>query len=32
MSGETTEEILKNSEDKPDIVLKDAGEIMKYLD
>lgn len=31
MSGETTEEILEASEDKPDIVLKDAGEILKYL-
>lgn len=31
MSGETTEEILKNSEDKPDIVLKDCGEIIKII-
>ena len=31
MSGETTEDILKASTDKPDIVLKDAGEILKYL-
>lgn len=31
MSGETTEEILNNSSDKPDIVLKDAGEIIEYL-
>lgn len=31
MSGETTEEILNDSEDKPDLVLKDAGEIIKYL-
>lgn len=31
MSGETTEEILKNSADKPDIVLQNAGEIIKYL-
>lgn len=31
MSGETTEDILKASTDKPNIVLKDAGEILKYL-
>lgn len=31
MSGETTDEILNNSPDKPDIVLKDAGEIIEYL-
>jgi len=31
MSGETTEEILNNSTDKPDIVLKDAGEIIEVL-
>lgn len=31
MSGETTEEILSSSEDKPDIVLKDAGEIIGML-
>lgn len=31
MSGETTEEILKASADKPDLVLKDAGEIIKFL-
>ena len=31
MSGETTEDILKASTDKPDIVLNDAGEILKYL-
>ena len=31
MSGETTEEILASSEDKPDIVLRDAGEIINYL-
>jgi len=31
MSGETTEEILAASPDKPDIVLGDAGEIIKYL-
>ena len=28
MSGETTEEILNTSEDKPDLVLADAGEIL----
>ena len=31
MSGETTEEILNASEDKPDLVLSDAGEILKAL-
>ncbi len=31
MSGETTGEILNNSPDKPDIVLKDAGEIIDSL-
>lgn len=31
MSGETTEEILNSSEEKPDLVLKDAGEILKNL-
>jgi len=31
MSGETTEEILNQSPDKPDIVLPDAGEILKVL-
>lgn len=31
MSGETDEEILAASEDKPDLVLKDAGEIMNML-
>lgn len=31
MSGETTDEILASSEDKPDIVLRDAGEIIEYL-
>ena len=31
MSGETTDEILASSEDKPDIVLRDAGEIIDYL-
>lgn len=31
MSGETTDEILNASEDKPDIVLKDAGEIIGML-
>ena len=31
MSGETTEEILRVSEDKPDLVLPDAGEILKAL-
>ncbi len=31
MSGETTKEILDASPDKPDIVLKDASEIMKIL-
>lgn len=31
MSGETTKEILEGSLDKPDIVLEDAGEILKFL-
>ena len=31
MSGETTEEILNASPDKPDLVLVDAGEIIEYL-
>lgn len=31
MSGETTEEILHASEDKPDLVLADGGEILKAL-
>lgn len=31
MSGETTYEILEQSDDKPDLVLKDAGEILKVL-
>ena len=31
MSGETTEEILVSSPDKPDLVLRDAGEILKAL-
>ncbi|MBR7132835.1 MAG: HAD-IIA family hydrolase [Clostridia bacterium] len=31
MSGETTDEILAASDDKPDIVLNDAGEIIKML-
>lgn len=31
MSGETTPEILKASEDKPHLVLEDAGEIIPYL-
>ncbi len=31
MSGETDETILNESEDKPDIVLKDCGEIIKIL-
>ena len=31
MSGETTEEILAASPDKPDLVLRDAGEILKAL-
>ena len=30
MSGETTPEILANSEDKPDIVLENAGEIVRF--
>lgn len=29
MSGETTEKILEESDDKPDMVLKDAGEILE---
>ncbi len=31
MSGETTEEILKNSPDTPTVVIPDAGEFLKYL-
>lgn len=31
MSGETTKEILAASEDQPDLVLKDAGEILKVI-
>lgn len=31
MSGETTEQILQESDVKPDLVLKDAGEIIEYL-
>ena len=31
MSGETTEDILEKSPDKPDFVLSDAGEILKAL-
>jgi len=31
MSGETTEKILEESEDKPDIVLQDCGEILRIL-
>ena len=31
MSGETTEEILEKSEDKPHVVLQDAGELLPYL-
>ena len=31
LSGETTEEILKESPDKPDLVLKNAGELIPYL-
>ena len=31
MSGETTEEILEVSEDKPHLVLKDAGEMIPYI-
>ena len=31
MSGETTEAILEASEDKPDLVLADAGEILKRI-
>ena len=32
MSGETTEEILQESEDKPHFVLPDAGHILTYLE
>lgn len=31
MSGETDEKILAESEDKPDLVLRDAGEILDFL-
>lgn len=31
MSGETTQEILDASEDKPDLVLQDCGELIMYL-
>lgn len=31
MSGETDEKILKNSADKPDIVLKDCGELLELI-
>ena len=31
LSGETTREILEASEDKPHLVLQDAGEILTYL-
>ncbi len=31
MSGETTKEILDASDDKPDLVLKDAGEILELI-
>jgi len=31
MSGETTEEILASSEDKPHLVLKDCSEMMPYI-
>ncbi len=31
MSGETTEKILAESEDKPDLVLKDCSEITEYI-
>lgn len=31
MSGETTEEILNASKDKPDLVLKDAGEMIEFI-
>lgn len=31
MSGETTQQILDESEDKPHIVLQDGGEILKFL-
>ena len=31
MSGETTDEILKASPDKPDVVLKDCGELLTLM-
>ena len=31
MSGETTQEILEKSSDKPDVVLQNAGEILNYI-
>jgi len=31
MSGETTPEILAASDDKPDLVMRDAGELIEYL-
>ena len=31
LSGETNYDILKSSEDKPDFVMQDAGELIKYL-
>ena len=31
MSGETTEEILEASEEKPHLVLKDCSEILSYI-
>ena len=31
LSGETTMEILDNSKEKPDLVVNDAGEILKYI-
>lgn len=31
MSGETDQEILKNSVDKPDLVLKDASEMLEFI-
>lgn len=31
LSGETTREILDTSEEKPDFVFENAGEILKYL-
>lgn len=31
LSGETTEEILKQSDVKPDVVLENAGKIIAYL-